>query len=200
MSSTPETRASLLLRLKDPGDERAWTEFLEIYQPVIYRLIRRRGFQDADAGELTQEVLVAVAGAIDRFDPARDQGTFRGWLYRITRNLMINLLDQRKRRPQPAGGSDMLRLLEQQSAPDPDRSALFDAEYRGELFRWAAERIRGEFRESTWQAFWLSCVKGQAIRDVAAQLQLSPGAVYVARSRVMARLKQKVQESLAHQE
>jgi RNA polymerase sigma factor (sigma-70 family) len=199
MRDAPETRPSLLVRLRDANDEQAWSEFLEIYQPLVYRLVRRQGFQDADAIELTQEVLVAVSRAIDRFDPSSDRGTFRGWLYRIARNLMVNLLIQHRRHPQGIGGTDMLRLLEQQPAAG-DESALYQHEYRRRLFRWAAERIRHEFQESTWQAFWLTCVAQRPIAEVAAELGLSIGNVYVARSRIMARLRSRIQQSQESEE
>lgn len=192
MSSGPETRLSLLARLRDPTDQEAWREFTAIYQPLVLRLGVQRGLQHADAQEVAQEVLLAVAGAIERWEPDPNRASFRTWLFRIARNLMINLLKQKQRLPLAAGGTDMIELLQQQPARDGD-SEWFDQEFRRELFRWAAERIRGEFRESTWQAFWRTCVVGEDIAVVADRLKLSVGAMYVARSRVMTRLKQIVQ-------
>jgi RNA polymerase sigma-70 factor (ECF subfamily) len=193
MDEIPNTRPSLLVRIRDPQDERAWREFLDIYEPLVYRLARRKGFQDADARELTQEVFLAVASAIDRWDPDPTRGSFRGWLFRIARNLMINLLARQRRHPQGTGSSDIKRLLEEQAAPVGEDSALFDRQYKREVFRWAAEQIRGQFRETTWRAFWLSSVEQREIKEVAETLGLTAGAVYIARSRVMARLRETVE-------
>jgi RNA polymerase sigma factor (sigma-70 family) len=193
MNEAPETRPSLLVRLKDAGDEAAWREFLEIYEPLLFRLARRRGFQDADAAELTQEVLVTVARSIETWDPDRRRGSFRGWLFRVARNLMINALIRRGRSPRAVGGSEMAERLEEE--PERKReSALFDLEHRRQLFLWAAGQIRGEFRETTWQAFWRTSVENRSVAQTAEELRLSPGAVYVARSRVMARFRAKVKE------
>jgi RNA polymerase sigma-70 factor (ECF subfamily) len=192
MGESPETRPSLLVRLKDAGDEAAWREFIEIYEPLLLRLARQRGLQDADAAELTQDVLMAVAGAIDDWDPDRERGSFRGWLSRVARNRMINALVRRQRGPRIVGGTDHLQRLEEEPAREGLESAAFDLEHRRRLFLWAAEHIRGEFRESTWQAFWRTCVDQRPVAEVAAELQLSPGAIYVARSRVMSRLREKV--------
>lgn len=193
MDEIPKTRASLLVRLRDPQDERAWREFMEIYEPLVYRLARRRGFQDADAAELTQEVFLAVASAIERWDPDPARGTFRGWLFRIARNLMVNLLTNQQRHVRGAGGSEVKRLLDEQAAPAGEDSALFDWEYKRQAFRWAAEQVRSEFREKTWQAFWMTSVEGVEVSEAAELLGMSAGAVYIARSRAMARLKETVQ-------
>jgi RNA polymerase sigma factor (sigma-70 family) len=193
MAEVPRTRASLLVRIRDPHDERAWGEFVEIYEPVLYRLARRRGFQDADARELTQEVFIAVASAIDRWsvDPAR--GRFRTWLFRVARNLSINLLAARRRRTQGSGRTDVQLLLDQRPAPRGEDTVLFEREYKCELFGRAASRVRGEFRDATWQAFWRTSVEGGGAAEVATALGISVGAVYIARSRVMARLRSEVQ-------
>src|SRR5262245_25114790 len=175
MTETPSTRPSLLVRLREPRDERAWEEFLNIYTPLVYRLARRKGFQHADAADLVQEVFRAVAGAIDRWDPDPGRGSFRGWLFRIARNLMLNVLAAEKRRPQGAGGSWFERLLDEQSAPAGAESAMFDEEYRRQRFGWAAERVRGEFRETTWRAFWLAGVEGRSPAEAAAALGISVG-------------------------
>ena len=155
---------------------------------MIDRLARAKGLQEADAADLAQDVFRAVAGAIDRYDPDPARGSFRGWLFRIARNLMINLLAARRVRPQATGDSDVQELLDRVPAPDRPETALFDVEYRRRLFHWAAEQVRGEFRESTWQAFWLTAVEGQDPAAAAEAIGISVGAVYIARSRVMARL------------
>ncbi len=196
MTETPSTRPSLLVRLKNPRDERAWAEFVEIYEPLVYRLARKKGLQAADADDLTQEVFRAVAGAIDAWDMDTARGSFRGWLFRIARNLIVNILIARSRRTAGygAGGSDLVELLESQAVPEADETALFDGEYRRRLFAWAAERVRGGFRETTWQAFWRTGVEGQEVRVVAQSLGMTPGAVHIARSRVMARIRAEIEK------
>jgi RNA polymerase sigma-70 factor, ECF subfamily len=186
-----DTRPSLLLRLRSAEDTAAWSDFVAIYEPVIYRLARSRGLQDADAREVTQEVLLAVAGAIHRFDPA-GKPRFAHWLARITRNATIDRL--RRGHLQGGGGSDFIRLLEQIPEPN-DGSSLFELERRRALFRFAAARIRETVSESSWQAFWSTAVEGQDPARVAQRLRISVGAVYVARCRVLAKIKTAVTEA-----
>ena len=193
MDDTPATRPSLLVRLRDFQDQQSWEEFYTIYQPLVFRMARNQGFQDADAAELTQEVFVAVASAIERWDPDPQRGSFRGWLFRIARNLMINWLAYRRKHPTGAGNSNIRQLLAEQPDPHQEDSAVFDREYRRQAFAWAAEQIQHEFHDSTWQAFWLTSVNNQPVPEAAKKLNISAGAVYIARSRVMARLRQKIE-------
>jgi RNA polymerase sigma factor (sigma-70 family) len=194
MRDSPNTRPSLLIRLRDPRDQQAWGEFLEIYTPLIHRLARQAGLQIADADDLSQDVFRAVSGAIGRWDPDPGRGSFRGWLFRIARNTIVNLLDARRRHPNGVGDTDAQRMLEQLPAPGSDATALFDEEYRRGLFQWAVERIRNEFRESTWKAFWLTAVEGRKAQEVAESLGMTAGAVYVYRNRVVARLRKAIEE------
>ena len=192
MDDLPGTRHSLIVKLRDPANSAEWAEFMALYEPLVYRLARRKGLQDADAQDICQEVFRAVAGAVERWQPGR--GSFRGWVSQITRNLLINFLTRGLRHPRGSGTSSVQELLEAQPADDPSATALFEAEYERQLFRWAAEEIKTEFAPATWQAFWSTAVHGRAPADVAATLGISVGAVYVARSRVLARLKRRIEQ------
>ena len=189
MSETPKTRASLILRLRQPDDQLAWDEFIEIYQPLVFRLARSKGLQEADALDLTQDVLTRVAKAVNQFDPD-EAGTFRGWISRITRNLVIDFLRSKQRRQLTADDTSVRQIIE--SLPTEEDSRWFDLEHRRQVFSWAAEKIKSEFQDSTWNAFWRTAVQQHSVKAVAADLGLSPGAVYIARSRVIAKLKQKI--------
>lgn len=135
---------------------------MTLYEPPVYRLARQKGLQDADACDLCQEVVRTVAGAVGRWEPGR--GSFRGWLSRIARNLLINFLTRGTPRLRGKGGTSVMELLDAQPAPDPSVSALFDAEYERRVFQWAADDIRGEFTPITWQAFWQTAVEDRAPR------------------------------------
>lgn len=193
MTPLPETRPSLVLRLRDAQDQEAWETFLEIYQPMIFRLIRQKGIQEADAREVTQEVLLAVASAIDRWDHDPEMGTFRGWLSTITRNFVVNFLIKQSRHPRPVGHAGIRSELENVAAPHGEASRQFDLEEKRQIFRWAADQVRMEFRDDHWKSFWLTAVEGQSIPSVAADLGLSIGLVYVTRNRIMKRLREIVE-------
>lgn len=188
MIRSSATRPSLLIRLRDSGDRRAWSEFVEIYGPLIYAYGRRRGLIDADASDLVQEVLRAVASASSRFAYDPGQGTFRGWLLTITRNELNRALRRGRGRVCGAGGTTHLAILAEQSGEEDDDR--WDREHRERLFAWAADRARGGFRVSTWDAFWRTAVEGHPAEVVAKDLGMSAGAVYIARSRVLAKLRE----------
>ena len=191
-SPVPETRNSLILRLPDKRDVEAWDQFVSIYEPLVYRLARAKGFQDADAQEIVQEVFVAVSRAVERWEPDPARGRFRDWLFRIARNLMINFLTRRKHLPIGSGDSEIAELLENHVDPASEESATFDLQYRREVFRWAAEQVRDQVKERTWSAFWMTSVDGRAIAEVASELKMSVGAVHIARGRVLGRLRETV--------
>jgi RNA polymerase sigma factor (sigma-70 family) len=194
MDEAPSTQPSLLVRLRDRGDERAWSEFTEIYGPLVYQLARRRGLQEADAQDLVQDVFRAVARAIERYDPDPARGSFRGWLSRIAGNLIINLLAAQRRHPRGTGDTDMQRLMEQQPEEAEEESVLFQTEYRRRLLEWAAERARGKFSEPIWQAFWQAAVQGRPAKDVAESLGMSVGTVYQYKSRVVTRIRREIEQ------
>ncbi len=186
----PDTRNSLLLKLRDPTDSESWHEFVAIYRPVVYRMARRRGMQDADAQDLAQAVLISVADSVGSWETDPRRARFRTWLTRVARNAIIDAF--RRSRPDAGkGGTTEILRLQQQAEPD---DAEIDHEHRREIFRWAARQVRWEFAEETWLAFWRTAVEAKAVQEVAAELGKTPGAVYIARSRVMRRLQERVQE------
>jgi RNA polymerase sigma-70 factor (ECF subfamily) len=193
MQDSPATRASLLVRLRDGGDADAWQEFVRLYAPVIYGFARKRGLQDADAADLMQDVLRSVSSAIDRleYDPAR--GTFRGWLFTVARNKVFNFMESRGRRVQGSGDSRMQQRLEQHADGDGDLSADWEADYQRALAAQAMERVKREFQAATWEAFVQTSVEGRSPAQVASRVGLSVGAIYVAKSRVIARLRKEIE-------
>jgi RNA polymerase sigma factor (sigma-70 family) len=194
MTGPPPTRPSLLARIRNPRDGVAWSEFVDVYGPLVYDYGRCRGLQDADAADLTQEVFLAVARAAGqwRYDPR--QGSFRAWLYGVTRNKIGKHL-QRRRVHQLAGGDSAThRRLAEEPSPGPEAEAQWEQEFQQQLFRVAADQIRHRFSEKTWSAFWRTAVDGASGAEVAAELRLSVGAVYVARSRVLARLTEQIRQ------
>jgi RNA polymerase sigma factor (sigma-70 family) len=193
MPSVPETRASLILRLPRREDAEAWREFVAIYEPFVYRFARRSGFQEADACELVQNVLLAVVKSVDRWQANPERARFRSWLFTIARNQFLDLLRKKKRQPVRSGSSSILDILERQPSPD-DVSEQLAAEHRRELFRWAAARVKTTVKEATWRAFWMTSVADHSIEDAAQTLGLTIGAVYIARSRVLTRLRDEIRQ------
>jgi RNA polymerase sigma-70 factor (ECF subfamily) len=184
------TRPSLLLRLRDARDEAAWGQFVEIYTPLIYGFCRKHDLQDADAADVGQEVLRTVARGMERFEYDPGRGKFRNWLLTVTRSKLNNFFTSRQRQPNPASATSLQQLAESQ--PTAEEQSHWDAEYHRQVFHWAAGRIRGEFQEKSWQAFWQTTVEQRDGKEVAEAVGLSIGAVYVAKSRVLARLKEEI--------
>src|SRR5262245_13492772 len=200
MADAPLTRVTLLARLKDGRDADAWREFARLYGPVVYAFARNRGLQDADAADLMQEVLRSVARNAGRmeYDPAR--GTFRGWLYTVTRNKVYNFLSAQKNKAKGVGDSAAVERLDAIADHREDPDAAWDLEYQRRLSAKAMERVKGEFQANTWKAFWQTAVEGKGAGVVGKVLRMTPGAVYVAKSRVLARLRDEVQKMEAEAE
>ncbi len=189
----PQTSLSLIARVQELGDGASWAEFLRIYEPIIYRMALRRGLQEADARDVVQQVLLSVSRAIAKWNANPDKPPFRAWLLTITRNDILKAL-QRRPRDAAAGSSSIMEMLQQ--VPDEDETA-WAFEERCEFVRLAAEKIRAEFTPDTWSIFWQTSIEGAAIADVARSMRRTPGSVYVARFRVLARLKEAVRQLLS---
>jgi RNA polymerase sigma-70 factor (ECF subfamily) len=192
MATFPLTRASLLVRLRDPQDNAAWLDFVDLYAPLVYGYARKQGLQEADAADLCQEVLGAVAGSVNQldYDPAR--GAFRNWLFTIVRRKLSNWRRKMRHSPAENSGHSANQLLEQHPEPEASETA-WDAEWEQRLFAWACAEVQRTVNPTTWQAFWMTAVDAQPGKQVAANLGMTVAAVYLARSRVFARLRELVQ-------
>lgn len=186
------TSQSLLLRLSNNDDAQAWSQFVQIYSPLVYGYLRRRGLQDADAADVTQDVLRHVARAMQRFRYDASQGTFRAWLISVVRSRLADYWRRNQRQLTGSGDSRIGELLDQQ--PSRDETVQWEESYQQAVFRWTADRARAEFQPQTWEAFWRTSIHGRPSQQVAEELGMSVGAVYIARSRVLARLKSLVRQ------
>jgi RNA polymerase sigma-70 factor (ECF subfamily) len=185
-----------LVRVRDPRDEAAWLEFVEIYGPLIYRFARRSGLQDADADDVTQDVLRTTVRTMPAFEYDPRRGRFRSWLKTLTMNQVRDHLARGKNREQGSGDTGTHQWLKEQSDESESDEEFWEREYRDRLFQWAAERVRVQFREATWRAFEETTLAGRPAEEVAKALGISVGAVYIAKSRVLARLKEEIETRL----
>ena len=172
--------------MRDHQDHAAWSEFVRLYAPVVYRFARGRGLQDADAADLSQEVLRSVSASVGAFDPKL--GLFRSWLFTLAHRRLYDFVQKGQR--QDAGAQATMQILDTIPARNDEES--WNREFERQLFTLAAELIRPTFSEATWQAFHLAAVEGKCGQEVAETLGISVAAVYLAKSRVMVKLKAEV--------
>jgi RNA polymerase sigma-70 factor (ECF subfamily) len=174
-----EPSSSLLDRVR-AADAAAWVRLADLYTPLVYRWCRQAGLQAADAADVGQQVFLAVARKVRDFRRDREGDSFRGWVRAITRNKVHDHF--RARAGAAADGGDALRDVAEAPADDPEEEGI--------LYRRAVELIRAEFEPRTWQAFWQVVVDGRPPADVAQSLGTTPNAVYLAKARVLRRLRE----------
>jgi RNA polymerase sigma-70 factor (ECF subfamily) len=190
MTDFPETRGTLLAAIKNPDNRVAWEEFVLIYRPVIYRMARRRGMQDADAQDVTQNILVRISTAIEKYEQEPGK-KFRSWLRRVARNAIFTVVSQ-FRLDAAKGGSVAHDLLSEQVDVAPEFEQEIEKEYLREQFLRAAAIVRSDVHPETWQSFELTVVQGHSCTKAAELTGKSIGAVYAARSRIVKRLREQI--------
>jgi RNA polymerase sigma-70 factor (ECF subfamily) len=188
-ASELRTRPSLLLRIRDHGDAEAWRMFVDVYAPLIYGYCRHRRLQEADAADVAQEVLTRVARSMQNFEYSPDRGRFRDWLGTIARNEIVRFQTRARRPGQGTGGEhdgglDSIESAEQDSA--------WSAQFHAHLLETALDRVRPHFDPATWRAFECVWLDDEPAPQVARQLGMPVEKVYVAKSRVLKRLREEV--------
>src|SRR5262245_42742476 len=185
-SRSPSTQVTLLFRLRQDGDAEAWRTFVDLYTPLVYRFCRHRNLQDADARDVTQQVLAIVHRTIGKFKYDRERGRFRNWLGAVTAH-EISRHQRKDRRPgKGAGegrGDDLAALAS--AAVDPN----WAEEFNSYIFQLALTRIRPEFEPEVWQAFDLTWLRDVKPREAAAKIGKPSAWVYKARYKVIERLR-----------
>lgn len=194
MTDLPQTRNSLLLRLKGEGDG-AWQEFLGVYEQALYTFCRSKGLQDADALDVKQDVFSAVLAQIDNWNLDSRRGSFRGWLLTVARNIAVDRIRQRSRPgAMPSGNADDATALAEVPEISEAEESAFAFEYRRASLQWAAKQVRREVHATTWKSFWQTAIENRTPAEVAEDLNVSVGSVYTAKCRVVARLRDRVAE------
>ena len=193
---TSEETSRSLLALVQSSDPEGWQRLTDLYAPLIAHWCRRLELPEQEIADVTQEVLQAVVGNIQRFRRERPQDTFRGWLRVITRNKVMDAYRRGQHQQKPTGGTTAMRKLAEVPTPPIAESDEDQEEarlYHDVVLR-ALESVRPHFKEQTWQAFWGVAVAGRPANDVADELAMKPGTVRVAKSRVLQRLRQELGE------
>jgi RNA polymerase sigma-70 factor (ECF subfamily) len=185
------TSRSLLARLQanDPG---AWDRLIALYAPLVWHWCRGMNLPGQDSADVFQEVWRAVATHIRNFRKDRPTDTFRGWLRTITTNKVHDHFRLLRREPRATGGTDAQLRWSQLPEMDSGDEGPQASESYHQLFQRALELIQSEFEERSWRAFWRMVVDGCSPKEVAEELAMSPGAVRVAKCRVLHRLRQEL--------
>lgn len=178
MHSTP---ASLLERLREPNDREAWEQFVHLYSPLLVHWAKKFRLGDDDAADFVQEIFALLLETLPNFqyDPAR---RFRGWLWTVASNKYRERRRRKVLHPLQDGEDVVAR-----SYDDPD-----EQEYRQYISRRALELMQRHFQPNTWKACWETVVNGRDMAEVARELGMTARAVYIARCRVLRRLRQEL--------
>lgn len=185
-----QTSASLLDRVKDDPQSSAWQRLVEIYEPLVRGWLRRQSLIDSDTDDLVQDVMTVVVRRLPEFEHNGRVGAFRTWLKSITTNCLRDHWRSGRRRPTATGDSDFQQVLAQLEDPTSGLSKNWDQEHDRHVTRKLLEMLRGDFEPTTWQAFQRTALEGASAAEVAEELGITSNAVFIAKSRVLARLRQ----------
>jgi RNA polymerase sigma-70 factor, ECF subfamily len=186
-----ETRITLLDQLS-AGTEAAWNELDTLYRPLIFGWLRRFDFQLSDQEDLTQDVMSKLHREIKKFEHNGRVGAFRSWLKTITANQARDFIRSGRFQPKAIGDSTFQAVINQLDDPNSDASREFDRQHDAFVVRRMLDAIKPEFEESTLEAFTLHVLSGLSASEVAEQMGTTTGNVYVAKSRVLRRLRERV--------
>ena len=193
------TRSSLLSRLRHASDAASWQHFFDNYGKLIYQFCRRAGLDGQEAEEVTQETIVAVSQELPKFKFDRSKGSFKGWLWRVTRNHVADFLKKKYRegarrailpetKPGEKGGMELFAA----TGDEPD--ALWEEEWKANLLERALKRVRSQVSARSFQIFHLSSLKGWSVDQIKEALRMGRAQIYLARHRVGRLVKKEIED------
>ena len=186
----PVTSATLLERLRDPRDTDAWARLVDLYAPLIRRWAENLNVRGSDADDLVQEVMAVVVRRFPEFVHPEKPGAFRGWLRAIAVNCARDFWRSKRFTPTAPGGTDFGSYLARLEDPADDFARAWEREHDLHVTRRLLDRIKQDFEQRTWDMFVRFVLDGVAADAVAAEFRTTPNAVYIAKSRVLARLRE----------
>ena len=186
------TRQSLLLRAR-AGDARAWQDLTDLYRPLIVVWLRHQGVPAAEVDDLVQDILLSVVQNLSTFRHSGRPGAFRSWLRAIAHSRACDFWRARGRQVLASGDSGVAEALRQLEDPDSELNRHWDEEHDQYVLRCLLDVMALEFETSTVQAFRRVALEGASSEQAAQELGLSVSAVYIAKSRVLNRLRQQAE-------
>ncbi len=187
---TMPTSLSLLERLREESQPTDWRRFVDVYEPLLRGWLRRNQVLLDDSDDLVQNIMAVVVRRVAEFEHNGRPGAFRTWLRTITFNCVKEYWRSRKLDPRAVGGSDVQTMLSELEDPQSHLSRVFDEEHDRHVMRKLLDELRSEFEANTWLAFEQFALQGRPAATVAAELNITSNAVFIAKSRVLARLRQ----------
>ena len=184
-----ETSLSLLASIRQSNDAQSWIRLVELYSPLMKGWLSAYRIQGADADDLVQEVLAFLSQELPGFDHNQRTGAFRNWLRRILVHRMQNYWRSNRRRQPAQGGSQMLQELAELEDDQSGLSRIWDQQHDRDVVARLLQLVRPRFQSNTWEAFHRQMFQGQNPAQVAQELGMTIGSVYMARSRVLACLR-----------
>lgn len=194
-NSLPSLSSSLLVRVQEMQPD-AWARMVDAFSPIIYRWARQSGLAANDSADVVQEVFTSIARRIHSFERQKQKGSFRSWLATITRNQIRDVFRRKQKQPDGRGGSTA--MLDMMNVEMPGRDALEEsicvADLESRLPQRILKIVQSECDEKTWQAFWLTTIEEQSASAVAENLGIGVASVYQAKSRILRRLRKRLDE------
>ncbi len=196
----PSLSTSLLDRVQEMRPD-AWARMVNVFSPIVYRWARKAGLNGEDSADVVQDVFIAVARNIGTFERQKQSASFRSWLATITRNRVKDYFKKRLNHRGGIGGTEALQQF--QNVPDPETYSMSEQELEKSISLATLDQrlpirvleiVKSDCDPKTWQAFWLTTVMHDSAKDVAERLGMTVGSVYQAKSRILARLRKRMEE------
>jgi RNA polymerase sigma-70 factor (ECF subfamily) len=189
------TRSTLLIRVRDPADARAWGEFVALYEPLLTAYVRHKGVGAEDARDVVQDVFARLVKSLPEFELDRRRGRFRTWLWQICQSALGDWA-RRRRRQARAEDAWLARLSEPTTADEAERDEEWDRLHGRRILAFALETVRARSRPTSWACFERHVLQRRPSAEVAAELGLTVAAVNVNCSRVLGRVRKVCVERL----